>query len=401
MNQYPSVHLGAVLQKCEEREQIRPERIYKEITVRLWGKGVVLRREVLGAEIVAERRQVARAGDFILSRIDARNGAFGLVPEDLDRAIVSGDFPLFRADDEALDSEFLNWMTKTSWFVDICKAASEGTTNRVRLKEERFLASEIPLPPIEEQRRIVAIIRNLSSQVESACILRKESCKEADALISAELNLLLGDPCSGLDGALGWSAYVKDLDSVVDDVADGPHVTPQYVDSGIPFITVLNMTSGTVNFRSAKFITPEAHSLYQRRARAEMGDVLISKDGTIGVPCVVDTGEEFSFFVSVALIKPKRTLLDGNFLAWVIRAPYLQRRIRERSRGDMIRHLVLREIRALPVLVPPIKLQRELVAHMDARKRQVDALQRLQHESEVELDALIPSILDKAFNGEL
>jgi len=129
--------------------------------------------------------------------------------------------------------------------------------------------------------------------------------------------------------------------------ADGPHVTPTYVDRGIPFVTVQNITSGRVDFSDLKYITLEDHRQFQRRARVDKGDVLVSKDGTIGIPCLVDTNREFSFFVSVALIKPVRDILDGRFLTWVLRAPYMQERMRERSRGDMIRHLVLREIRDL------------------------------------------------------
>ena len=115
----------------------------------------------------------------------------------------------------------------------------------------------------------------------------------------------------------------------------------------------------------------------------------------------IDTDREFSFFVSVALVKPKRDLLEGKFLAWVIRAPYLQERIRVRSRGDMIRHLVLREIRDLTIPVPPLTEQRRIVACLDGLQAQANALKGLQGETAGELDALLPSILDRAFRGEL
>src|SRR5713226_5240467 len=92
---WPLVPLGEILTKSEEWTSIKPDELYREVTVRLWGKGVVLRREVAGAEIAADRRLVVRAQQFILSRIDARNGAFGLVPDSLDGAVVSNDFPVF------------------------------------------------------------------------------------------------------------------------------------------------------------------------------------------------------------------------------------------------------------------------------------------------------------------
>ena len=92
---------------------------------------------------------------------------------------------------------------------------------------------------------------------------------------------------------------------------------------------------------------------------------------------------------------------DGEFLTWALRAPYLQERIAARSRGDMIRHLVLREIRDLTIPVPPLLEQRRIVSELDALQTEVDALKRLQAETAAELAALLPALLDRAFKGEL
>lgn len=124
-----------------------------------------------------------RSQQFILSRIDARNGAFGLVPSSLDGAVVSNDFPAFIPDSSRLLPEFLGWMSKTRSFVELCKAASEGTTNRVRLKESLLLAMKIPLPPLAEQRRIVARIEELATRIEDAQGLRRQAAKEAEAFV--------------------------------------------------------------------------------------------------------------------------------------------------------------------------------------------------------------------------
>lgn len=152
------VSLGEVLTKSEEWITLNPGERYREVTVRLWGKGVVKRREVTGTEIAATRRLIVRSQQFILSRIDARNGAFGLVPDSLEGAVVSNDFPVFTLNQARILPPFLNWMSKTRTFIYLCKAASEGTTNRIRLAEDRFLSTKVPLPPVDEQRRIVARI---------------------------------------------------------------------------------------------------------------------------------------------------------------------------------------------------------------------------------------------------
>jgi type I restriction enzyme S subunit len=164
---------------------------------------------------------------------------------------------------------------------------------------------------------------------------------------------------------------------------------------------VLNITSGRIRFGDHKYITLEDHRQFQQRAKAEKGDVLITKDGTLGVPCFVDTDREFSFFVSVALIKPKRTVLDGEFLCWALRAPYLQDRIVARARGDMIRHLVLREIRDLIIPIPPLAEQRQIVDALDKLQKEAATLQTLQSDTRSEIDAVMPSVLDRAFRGEL
>jgi type I restriction enzyme S subunit len=220
----------------------------------------------------------------------------------------------------------------------------------------RLAGVQVELPalpePLEEQRRVVARIEELAAEIHEASGLRRQAADETEAITYSYLNRLFGDIYNNVPGSLSIKRWER-LNDVVHDVADGPHITPAYVLDGIPFITVLNITSGRIRFDKHKYITFEDHAAFQRRAKAEPGDVLISKDGTIGVPCYVDTEREFSFFVSVALVKPIREVLDGEFLVWAIRAPYLQDRIRARSRGDMIRHLVLREIRDLTVPVPP------------------------------------------------
>ncbi len=190
--QWPKVTLGEVLRRSEETIQPQAEAEYREITVRLRGNGVVARRRVLGASL-SGRRFVARTGQFIAWRIDARNGAMGLVPESLDGALVTKDFPLFELNAERLEPAFLGWLCRTAGFVELCSRASEGATNRVRLKEKSFLAVEIPLPPLAEQRRVVARIEELAAQIHQAGILRQQAAEEAQAVLGSHRRHIFGE----------------------------------------------------------------------------------------------------------------------------------------------------------------------------------------------------------------
>jgi type I restriction enzyme, S subunit len=115
----------------------------------------------------------------------------------------------------------------------------------------------------------------------------------------------------------------------------------------------------------------------------------------------VATDREFSFFVSVALIKPLRDRLDGRYLVHLLGSSWITDRMIDRSRGDMIPHIVLREIQAYPVPLPPLHEQHRIVAELDAWQANVDVLRRSQVKVAAELDALLPAVLDHAFRGEL
>ena len=152
------VELGALLTRARDTALVDADGEYRQITVRLWGRGVVERDVVPGSSLLSGPRYVARTGQAIVSRIDARNGAMGIVPAGLQGALVTNDFPLFDVNEAKILPAFMGWLCRSADFVAACRRASEGTTNRVRLDEEKFLRIKIRLPGIAEQRRIVAAL---------------------------------------------------------------------------------------------------------------------------------------------------------------------------------------------------------------------------------------------------
>ncbi len=220
---WPTVKLGEVLTQPQGWITLHPDRTYKEVTVRLWGNGAVLRKEILGAEIASNSRLRVRTNQFIISRIDARNGAYGLIPPELDGAVVSNDFPVFDPNPERLDAKYLRWLSRTKPFVALCTAASEGTTNRVRLKGGRFLATEIPLPPLAEQRRLVARIDALAAKIDEAKRLRAKVNEETVSLVHSMRRNLIGD--SPKDDWVPLSYYVERIENGWSPVCENRPVT--------------------------------------------------------------------------------------------------------------------------------------------------------------------------------
>lgn len=392
---WPLVALNEVLRKSEESVPIDPNITYREVTIKLWGKGVVLRREASGSEIAAPRRSVVRARQFILSRIDARNGAFGIVPPALDGAVVSNDFPSFNLNNQRIIPEYLGWLSRSADFVDLCKSASEGTTNRVRLKEEKFLATSIALPSLEEQQRIVARIEKLAAKIEEARGLRRQAVEEAEALISSE--------SARIFESLGRNHPVRQFGEYKPHITSGPrNWGKHYQEKGIRFYRAQDIgIDGKIATETKVFVVPPP-SEQGRSAILRPGDLMFVITGaTVGRCAVYDDSLEpglVSQHVSICRL-PAESILP-EYALWGMRSPCGQSQLFGQRYGQGKPGLNLANIRALSLPIPPLPEQRRIVAYMDNLHAKLRSLKRLQSESAAELDAMVPSILDKAFKGD-
>ncbi len=396
MKPWPTVRLGEVLRRSEETIELQPDAEYRQITVKLWGKGAVLRGILTGAEIAASRQMVARRGQFILSRIDARNGALGIVPPELDGAIVTNDFPVFNVVENRLLPAYLGWMCRTASFVEECKRASEGTTNRVRLQEDKFLAREIPLPPLAEQRRVVARIEELAAQIHEARTLRHQAVEEAEALVANQIKALFvcGQKSGWRVGRLG--------DYVVDDCYGSSEKTHDDR-SGTPVLRMGNIQNGRLDLRNLKYL----HIAEKDRAKLVLkrGDIVVNRTNSaelVGKCAVFDEERDFAYASYLIRLRLDADKADPCLVASFINSPagraYM---FSERKQMTGQANVNATKLKALPLALPPLPEQRRIVSELDALQAEVDALKRLQAETATELDALLPSILDKAFKGEL
>lgn len=152
---YSFVRIGDFLIRNKEQVLIQDDILYKRPTISINGRGIKLRDEVLGKDIGTKNQFRLYKNQFLLSKIDARNGAFGVVPEALDNGIITGNFWTFDVEYSKINPHYLQLLTGTKEFQKLCQTASVGTTNRNYLQEDLFLNFEIPLPTLTEQQQIV------------------------------------------------------------------------------------------------------------------------------------------------------------------------------------------------------------------------------------------------------
>ena len=153
--EYPMMRIGEFLKRNKTALVIEDDVIYKRPRIRVRNGGISLRDEILGEKIGTKNQFLICKGQFLLSKIDARNGAFGVVPEKLDGGIITGNFWTFDVDYNIVNPHYLALLTTTDAFIQFCEQASNGTTNRHYLQEPLFLNIKVPVPSLEEQNKLV------------------------------------------------------------------------------------------------------------------------------------------------------------------------------------------------------------------------------------------------------
>ena len=161
---YPQIRLKEVLNQNDNMEKVENTKIEKFVTVGINGKGARERIIKDGKWPVPFVGYRVKGGQFIYSRIDARNGAFAIIPNSLNNAVVSKDFPIFNIDNNKIRTDILLFSLLEKSFIDKIKNSSFGATNRQRIKEQIFLNYKIYLPPITLQNQFSEIVKQIDKQ---------------------------------------------------------------------------------------------------------------------------------------------------------------------------------------------------------------------------------------------
>lgn len=162
----------------------------------------------------------------------------------------------------------------------------------------------------------------------------------------------------------GWVR--RSLADVCQTITDGSHYSPPTTDSGLPYITVRDLDGGTINFRTCKFVGVSDYADLKRNGCApRRGDVLFSKDGTVGKVALVDHDREFVVLSSLAILRPDPSKIDSRFLAYSLQSPNFLAEALGRKTGVAIRRVILKNLKSMSLSVPPLEEQQRIVAMLD------------------------------------
>lgn len=397
---WPKVRLGEVLRPVERLAAPEIGTIYRQLGVRLWGQGAYERETIDGGATRYAALNCVAENDVVVNKIWARNGSIAVVSAALDGCWVSSEFPLFACDRVRLLPRWIHWLTKTRDFWKQCDEKARGTSGKNRIKPSEFLTIEIHLPSFAEQQRIVAQIENVVTQIREAQGLRKQATEEARQLYMAYLNTSMQP-----HGA-GWRQ--ETVNNVIVSMDAG--WSPQCHE-----ISARNGEWGVLKTTAVQWCEFRPHEnkalpdtlLPRPELAIKIDDVLVTRAGPrkrVGVVATVRKSEP-NLTISDKLIRlrPNTQKIDARFLELSLSSPFSQEYLVQRKTGlaDAQVNISQAILRKMPVAYPSLFDQRRLVAELDTLQAEVDTLKRAQAETAVELDALMPSILSKAFMGGL
>lgn len=390
---YPMAKIGSFLKRSKNLVEIQDNVEYKRVSISTIGKGVTVRDTKRGINIGTKKQYIIRKGQFLVSKIDARNGAFGVVPEEADGAIITGNFWAFDVDFNKIAPQYLVLVTQTNQFVSFVEKCSNGTTNRHYLQEDAFLQQAIPLPSLEEQRKILAeynrangniieceniiysIAVNEQKKFEDFLKIRKNINKNPTSslrFISYQSTILRWDSFA-VNQSINSVFPIKKLGEFIKNIATG--TTPStskkaYFGGDVKFYTPADVGNGMYLASSERTISDLA--IKEKKARLfHKNDLLFvgigSTVGKIGIVSdeIVSSNQQITGFTI------DENMLDVQYLYYYLK---FNKDISIADQSKTTLPIVNQEkIKQIPIVVPSVELQRKIVNEINEMEEKVVA----------------------------
>lgn len=273
---------------------------------------------------------------------------------------------------------------------------------------------KVCLPTYDEQRKIGEFLYKKEQAIKNL-IVQKESMirllgQQRQSIITEAVTKGLNPNAKMKDSGVEWIGEIPEhwgkskLKYLTKQIIDGTHHTPDYQAEGVPFLRVTDITQSKgkdINLSNVKYISQKEHRELINRCRPEYGDLLVSKNGTIGIPKVIDWDWEFSIFVSLCLIKMNSEKLNPYFASFYFESQLVDEQIAFGSKKSTIMNLHLDKVKEFFIFVPPLFEQIEIVQFLKDKVSEVDNLKGILENQIENLKEYRQSLIYEAVTGKI
>ena len=342
-----------------------------------------------------DEKYVVTKGDFLIG-MDGEFGCYEWIGDD---ALLNQRVCRLQDFKNDLIPKFL-FHGINKYLKDIEDVTTYTTVKHISSKQIKGIT--FPIPPLDEQKRIVAKLDECFEAIHIARTNVEKNLSNAKELFQSQLNQIFASTGSATDGdspelAEGW--VEKKLGDITTILGDGLHGTPKYtIDGEYYFINGNNLDNGKIIYKNR---TKRASFGEYEKYKKNLNDrtVFVSINGTLG---------NVAFYNNEKVILGKSACYfnlteqaDKNFIKYVILSPYFIDYAHKVATGATIKNVSLKSMRELKINLPKIEEQKEIVILLDTLQSQTQSLESNYQQELEALDELKKSILQKAFRGEL
>ncbi|WBB49844.1 restriction endonuclease subunit S [Verrucosispora sp. WMMA2044] len=265
-----------------------------------------------------------------------------------------------------------------------------GGANINNLRNEHLDNLEVPLPPIDTQRRIAEVL----DRADELRTKRREALVHLDDLTKSIFLDMFGDPAAN---SHDWP--VTPCSEVCSRVTVGIVFQPAsyYQDAGIPALRSLNIQPGKISLENVVYFSPQDNETRLAKTRVRRDDVVLVRTGRPGTAAVVPEHLDGANSIDILITTPKKEQIDPIYLCAYFNSRAAQEIILGQKRGQIQQHLNVGSLRSVPIPLPPLELQREF----RTRVQRIDEVSARHHKSLSEVDALFTALQNQAFQGAL
>ena len=326
-----------------------------------------------------------KPGDVLFSK-DGTVGKVYVVGTRETFAVLSS-LAILRPDASRLDASYFGWVLKTdNCLAQASRSKTGSAIRRIILKDLKRV--RFPLPPLVEQKRITGIL----DAADALRAKRRDALAQLDTLLQSTFLDMFGDPVTN---PMGWEE--SRLEDVCEKVIDCPHSTPHWTESGVVCLRTSNLGKGEWIWADTRYVSEEGYTERTRRSEILPNDIILSREGTVGVLALVNYGMRLCMGQRLVQLRVNDSKLAPRFLLNLLLHSLAPERLSRFMAGSTSKHLNVKDLRKLPVLLPPLEVQQRFGAIAEAVERQ-KSNQRVHL---AELDTLFASLQSRAFRGDL
>jgi len=327
-------------------------------------------------------------GDILFVKTGSTYGKVALVEDLPEKATINPQFVVLK--ELKCLNKFLYYSMTTGQFKEQVEGIIGGAATPT-LSQTNLAELKIPLPPLPEQQRIVAILDEAFATIAKAKANAEQNLKNAKELFESYLQGVFKNKGEG------WEE--KTLKELTTHLGDGLHGTPKYtIEGDYYFINGNNLTDGVIEFKeSTKRVSIDEYNKHKKNLTNRT--VLVSINGTLGNVAFYN-GENIILGKSACYFNLKESV-DKNFIRYVLSSPYFLNYAHKEATGATIKNVSLKTMREFLVPIPSIKEQQTIVQKLDALSAETKKLEAIYQQKIDDLEELKKSVLQKAFNGEL